>query len=378
MKEIKAEIHYISGDDAVVLGAADAGCRFFAGYPITPSTEVAEGFSREMPKISGHYIQMEDEIGSIAAVIGASWGGLKSMTATSGPGFSLMQEHIGYAVITETPCVIVNVQRAGPSTGLPTMPAQGDVMQARWGSHGHYEIIALSPNSPQECYELTARSFNLAEKYRTPVVLLMDECVGHMYEKVIRPEKEKLELYQRKLPVRGKPYLPYKPDSDLIPPMALPGEGFRFHITGLTHDEMGYPAMTADAQDKLVRRLCGKIRKDAEKLAYYEEYLMDDAGVCVVSFGASSRSSIEAVNIARNKGIKAGLLRLITIWPFPEKILKKIAERINVFVVAEMNFGQIKLEVERVTYKRVILAEKLGGEVHSPEDIVKRIMEAVR
>lgn len=372
----KGKIHFISGDDAVVLGAIDAGCRFFGGYPITPSTEIAEGFSRRMPLIDGHYIQMEDEIGSIGALIGASWGGLKSMTATSGPGFSLMQEHIGMAVMTETPCVIVNVQRGGPSTGLPTMPAQGDVMQARWGSHGHYEIIALCPNSPQESYELIIRAFNLAEKYRTPVILLMDECIGHMFEKVETADKAKLKIYNRKRPEKGKPYLPYKADSDLVPPMALPGQGFYFHITALTHNEIGYPAMTADAQEKLVRRLCMKIRKDADKLADCEEYLMEDAEICVVSYGASSRSSIEAVNIARKNGIKAGLLRLKTIWPFPETIIRKVAERVKSFVVAEMNLGQIKLEVERVARKNVVLAEKLGGAVHTPDDIVKKIMEA--
>lgn len=373
--------HFMAGNAAAAEGALAAGCLFYAGYPITPSTELAERMSRRLPQIGGAFIQMEDEIGSMAAIIGGSWAGKKSMTATSGPGISLMQENIGLAAITEAPCVIVNVQRGGPSTGLPTLVGQQDVMQARWGSHGDYEIIAVSPNSVQECFDLTLEAFNYAEKYRTPVIVLMDECVSHMWEKVVVPEKEQLNIFDRKRPAGPKEgHKPYQTDGDLIPPMAAAGEGYKIHITGLTHDEKGYPVINAAAQEKLVRRLCDKIRLNAEEIIRTEDYLLDDAEVVVVAFGSVSRSAKRAVRIAREKGIKAGLMRLVTIWPFCEKKIEQLSERVKAIVVAEINYGQIYYEVDRCTHGRtkVKLCSKLGGELHRPDEILKDIEEVVK
>lgn len=369
-------IRYFSGNIAFVEGAIKAGCRFYAGYPITPSTEIAESFARRMPQIGGVFIQMEDEIGSIGAVLGASWAGVKSMTATSGPGFSLMMEHIGLAVMLETPCVIVDVQRGGPSTGLPTLPAQSDVMQAKWGSHGCYEIIALSPNSPNEAYSHAIKAFNLSEQYRVPVIVLMDECVGHMYEKVRIPKDEEITTINRKIPLDEEHYLPYKPDEDLIPPMAVAGMGFHFHVTGLTHDERGYPVATREAQNKYVLRLSDKIRKNTEKISEVEQFYMDDAEVVVVSFGITSRPALRAVRMAREEGMKVGLIRLVTIWPFPDKTIREIARKVKGFVVAEMNYGQIFYEVERCSSgKQTILAANLGGEAHTFEEILDKIRQ---
>jgi len=370
-------VSFLSGNMALVEGAVKAGCRFFAGYPITPSTEIAESFARRMPQIGGVFIQMEDEIGSIGAVLGAAWAGVKSMTATSGPGFSLMMEHIGLAVMLETPCVIVDVQRGGPSTGLPTLPAQSDVMQARWGSHGTYEIIAVSPNSPNEAYTLAIKAFNLSEQYRVPVIILMDECVGHMYEKVKIPTEDQITILNRKTPHDCENYLPYEPDDDLVPPMATAGEGFHFHVTGLTHDERGYPVATREAQNKYVLRLSDKIRKNEEKIQEVEQFLTEDAEIVVVSFGITSRPAIRAVRIARQEGMKVGLIRLVTIWPFPEKIIRDIARKAKGFVVAEMNYGQIFYEVERcASGKPVILSPNLGGEAHTSEEILDKIRQA--
>lgn len=368
--------NYYNGNIALVEGAIKAGCRFFGGYPITPSTEIAETFARRMPQIGGVFIQMEDEIGSIAAVLGASWAGVKSMTATSGPGFSLMMEHIGLGVMLETPCVIVDVQRGGPSTGLPTLPAQGDVMQAKWGSHGSYEIIAISPNSPNEAFTHAIKAFNLSEEYRVPVIILMDECVAHMYEKVKAPTDDRIKIVERKMAVDKENYFPFKPDEDLVPPMAIAGQGFRFHVTGLTHDEKGYPSASREAQNKYVRRLNDKIRINAWKIWELDEFCMDDAEVAVISFGATARSSLRAVKKAREEGIKAGLVRLITIWPFPEKPIRDYAAKVKGFVVAEMNYGQISLEIERCSSgKPVILSGNLGGEAHTADEILDKIRE---
>ncbi len=374
--------HFMAGNIAAAEGALAAGCMFYGGYPITPSTELAERMSRRLPQIGGVFIQMEDEIGSMAAVLGASWAGKKSMTATSGPGFSLMQENIGLGVITETPCVIVNVQRGGPSTGLPTLVGQQDVMQARWGSHGDYEIIAISPNSVQECFDLTLEAFNLAEEYRTPTIVLMDECVSHMWEKVVIPPKDKLVIKNRKRP-KDPPgeYLPYKVvDDTLVPPMVSAGEGYRIHITGLTHNEKGYPVINAETQEKLVRRLCDKIRKNAKKICRWEEVMLDDAEIVVVAFGSVSRSAKRAIKDARSKGIKAGLLRLITIWPFPEWKIDELSKKIKSFVVAEINYGQIKYEVERCAKGRadVYFCGKVGGEMHTPAEILEAIEEVAK
>ncbi|MEO0261421.1 MAG: 2-oxoacid:acceptor oxidoreductase subunit alpha [candidate division WOR-3 bacterium] len=368
--------HYMLGDHACAEGAIAAGCRFFAGYPITPSTEIAEWISRRLPLFGGIYIQMEDEIASITALIGASCGGVKSMTATSGPGYSLMVEGIGLAVMLEVPCVIVNVQRGAPSTGLPTLVGQGDVMQARWGSHGDYEIIALAPNSCQEMFDLTIKAFNLSEKYRVPVTILSDEAVGHLREKVVIPPEEKIEIIDRKKPnVPPEEYWPYIPDEDLVPPMAIAGEGYFVHMTGLTHDERGYPDITGEAHERLVRRLIDKIQKNRKDIIEYEEVMLDDAEIVVVSFGITARAALKAVREARKKGIKAGLFRLITIWPFPEERIAEISKKIEKFVVAEINQGQVRREVERarVNSVPVIGVHKLGGELITPDEILEGI-----
>jgi 2-oxoglutarate ferredoxin oxidoreductase subunit alpha len=368
--------HFMNGDVACAEGAIAAGCRFFAGYPITPATEIAEHLSQRMPEIGGIYIQMEDEIGSMAAVIGASYTGLKAMTATSGPGFSLMQENIGLAVMTEAPCVIVDVMRGGPSTGQPTLPGQQDVMQAKWGSHGDYEIIALAPSSVQEMFDLTVEAFNLSETYRVPTILLADEIVAHMWEKVVIQPAEKMKIVNRKKPnVPPEKYMPFMPDDDLVPPMACFGDGFSFHATGLTHDEHGYPqTQSSEVQQRLVKRLCDKIRKNADKIIRVEEVMLEDADVVVVAYGIVARAVLSAVRKAREEGIKAGLLRLITLWPFPEKNVAKIAKQAKAIVVAEMNCGQLVREVERSAKETpVVFLSKLGEDPHTPMEILEAI-----
>lgn len=368
--------HYMLGDHACAEGAIAAGCRFFAGYPITPSTEIAEWISIRLPLFGGIYIQMEDEIASITALVGASCGGVKSMTATSGPGYSLMVEGIGLAVMLEVPCVIVNVQRGAPSTGLPTLVGQGDVMQARWGSHGDYEIIALAPNSCQEMFDLTIKAFNLSEKYRVPVTILADEAVGHLREKVVIPPEEEIEIINREKPnVPPEEYWPYVPNENLVPPMAIAGDGYFVHMTGLTHDERGYPDITGEAHERLVRRLIDKIQKNKKDIIEYEEIMLDDAEIVVVSFGITARAALKAVREARKKGIKAGLFRLITIWPFPEERLAEISKKVEKFVVAEINQGQVRREVERARLNGVpvIGVHKLGGELITPDEILEGI-----
>ena len=372
--------HYLDGDKACAEGAIAAGCRFVAGYPITPSTEVAERIAERFPFIGGFFIQMEDEMASMAAILGASWSGKKSMTVTSGPGFSLMMENLGLGVMLETPCVLVNVQRGGPSTGLPTLPGQADIMQARWGSHGDYELIALCPNSPQECFDLTITSFNLSERYRVPVLLMMDECVGHMTEKVIIPPAEDIDLIPRRYTTK-KPgeYLPYEYGADMIPEMVQAGNGYFFHITGLTHDERGYPDMSWQTQEKCVHRLVNKIRTNTEEIAILEEDDIKDADIIVISYGITSRVALRGIQIAQENGIKKiGRLRLLTVWPFPEKRIRELAKNIKAFVVPEMNYGQIVYEVERCAggQCKTILVPHGGGTVHNPEDIYKAIQEA--
>jgi len=376
--DVRCGEFFMNGDTACAEGAISAGCRFFAGYPITPATEVAERMSERLPQIGGVFIQMEDEIASMNAVLGASWAGIKAMTATSGPGFSLMMENIGLGVMLETPCVVANVQRAGPSTGLPTLVAQGDMMQARWGSHGHYEIIALVPDSPQEMFDLTVSAFNLSEQYRVPVLLMADEAVGHMSEKVVIPEISSKELVNRPRPkVAPEKYLPYDSRKGLVPPMAVAGEGYRFHVTGLTHDDRGYPTMTAEAQDKLVRRLVDKIRLNIKDITKYEEVKVDDAEVVVVSYGISARIARYAVQKAREEGIKAGLLRLITVWPFADDRIRELATAVKAFIVPEINYGQMVREVERCVAgkAKVRLIPHMGGGVHLPETILEAIRE---
>jgi 2-oxoglutarate ferredoxin oxidoreductase subunit alpha len=369
---------FMQGDVACAEGAISAGCRFFGGYPITPASEIAERMAERLPLLGGVFVQFEDEIASMAAILGASWAGIKSMTATSGPGISLMNENIGLGMMMETPCVIVNVQRGSPSTGLPTSWGQSDMMQAKWGSHGDYGSIALSPKSPQEFFNLTILAFNYAEKYRLPVIILSDAVVGHMTEKVIIPPVEELELVERKYTSK-KPdeYLPYEVSEDLIPEFAKAGDGYRFHTTGLTHDERGYPVMTEECQKKCVPRLVEKIKKHVNEIIKYEEKDTDGADVIVVSYGITARTVIPAIEKARNKGIKVGYLRLITIWPFPEEKIRELSRKVKGFVVPEINLGQMVLEVERCAsrYAEVKSVTHPGGGMHKFDEIYNAIVE---
>jgi 2-oxoglutarate ferredoxin oxidoreductase subunit alpha len=374
---------FIDGDTACAEGAICAGCRFFGGYPITPATEVAERMARRLPQVGGVYIQMEDEIASMNAVLGAAWAGARAMTATSGPGFSLMMENLGLGIMTETPCVLVNVQRGGPSTGMPTLVGQGDMMQARWGSHGHYEIIALSPSSPQELFDLTIRAFNLAEKYRTPVLVMTDETVGHMTERVIIPPPKEIARYPRRKPQSppSDDYLTYRPDPDGVPPMACAGEGYRVHVTGLTHDEKGYPdTVSVEAQQRLVERLIRKIQDNRDDIIELQEDQVEEAEVVIVAYGISARTAARPVRIAREMGLKVGLLRLITVWPFAEDRIRELAPQVKAFVVPEINMGQIALEVERCAggQAQTFLVPHAGGGLHQPQDILDAIRRAAQ
>jgi 2-oxoglutarate ferredoxin oxidoreductase subunit alpha len=324
---------------------------------------------------------MEDELASMAAVVGAAWTGTKCMTVTSGPGFSLMMENIGLGAMMETPCVVVNVQRGGPSTGLPTMTGQADMMQARWGSHGDYELIALSPQSPQEAFDLTIEAFNLAERFRVPVMFMMDECVGHMTEKVIIPDPDKIDIVPRKLTAEPPAsFTPYHVNGKFIPEFARAGDGYRFHTTGLTHDERGYPDMSAACQEVCVRRLVDKIRNHADEICHIEEEDTDGADVVVVTYGITARVARMGIDLARKKGIKVGVIRLIVVWPFPEKRIRELAGKVKAFVVPEINYGQIVLEVERCAAGKAaaILVPHGGGSVHNPEDIRDAIVGAVK
>ena len=376
---MKTEKFFILGNEACARGAIEAGCRFFAGYPITPSTEIAEDMAIFLPQEGGSFIQMEDEISALGAVIGAVWGGLKAMTATSGPGFSLMQEHIGYAAMTETPLVIVNMQRGSPSTGQPTMASQSDMMQARWGSHGDYEIIALSPSSVQECFDYTVEAFNLAEKYRVPVLIMSDEIVGHMREKITIPEK--VEIRPRKMPIEDvKTFLPFKAPPNGTSPMPAFGDGYKMHITGLTHDERGYPdASNPKTHSKLVNRLCNKIRKNTNEIARIKTEFTEEAEIIILSYGAPARSAITAVKKARNQGISAGFIKLETVWPFPEEMIRNAANDVHKIIVVEMNLGQICYEVQRIfPDKKVELFPKIGGEMHHPLEILNKIQSSLK
>ena len=366
----------IQGNEACVEGALAAGMKFFAGYPITPSTEIAEISAQKLPQIGGKFIQMEDEIASMAAIIGGSLTGLKSMTATSGPGFSLMQENLGYACIAEIPCVVVNVQRGGPSTGLPTSPAQGEVMQAKWGTHGDHPVIALTPNSVQETYEYAIKAFNLAEKYRTPVIMLMDETVGHMREKLTFKDASEIEIINRKKPTcKPEEYVAYKPEADMIPPMASFGEGYRYHVTGLTHDETGFPTNNNKLSGELITRLVDKVDNNIDDFSYFEEYYMEDAEIVIVAFGGVSRSAKSAIDEMRASGLKVGMFRPITIWPMLEKQIDKVAEQAKEIYVAEMNLGQYFYEVDRIAGKKchVNKITKVTGELITPNEIIDAI-----
>jgi len=380
-KNVLTGSHYLDGNYACAEGAIAAGCKFFGGYPITPSTEIAERVSQRFPLLGGVFIQMEDELASMASILGSSWGGVKSMSCTSGPGFSLMMENFGLGIMLETPCVLVNVQRGGPSTGLPTLPGQADMMQARWGSHGDYEVIALAPDSPQESFELVIHAFNLSEKYRMPVLVMTDECVGHMTEKVVIPPAEEIELLERKYTDK-KPgeALPFEPTSDGVSPMIPIGKGHKFHITGLTHDYRGYPVINAETQEKNVRRLIDKVNMHADEIIWLEEKDVEDAEVVIMAYGISSRVIQPAVAKARKEGIKIGQIKMVTVWPFPEKRVRELAGKVKSLIMVEMNYGQVFLEMDRCAAGkcRTYLVGHAGGTVHNAVDVYNTIKEAVK
>jgi 2-oxoglutarate ferredoxin oxidoreductase subunit alpha len=375
-KKAKQEL-LLQGNEAIVEGALRAGCRFFAGYPITPATEISELLSVRLPKVDGTFIQMEDEIASLGAVIGASLAGAKAMTATSGPGFSLMQENLGFAIIAEVPCVVVNAMRGGPSTGLPTAPSQGDVMQARWGTHGDHPIIVLCPSTVRECFDLTIRAFNFSEKYRNPVVLLLDEIVAHMREKIVLEEAD-IPLFNRVQPtVPPEWYIPYEDTPRGIPAMANFGEGYRYHVTGLVHDVRGFPTSRPDEIDPFIRRLFRKISQNFGEIQIGEFFHTEDAEVCLIAYGCVARSARRAVLEARERGQKVGLLKLITLWPFMRTAVEKVLETNKTIIVPEMNLGQLSREVKRVNNGRakVFTLNRVDGEMITPQDILARIKE---
>ena len=368
----------LQGNEACAEGALAAGCRFFAGYPITPASEIAEYLSRRLPEMDGTFIQMEEEIASLGAVIGASLAGVKSMTATSGPGFSLMQENLGFACIAEVPSVVVDVMRGGPSTGLPTNPSQGDVMQARWGTHGDHPIIALCPSSVFECFSLTVKAFNFSERYRTPVILLVDEVVAHMREKVVLPDPGGVEVIDRVKPsVPPEWYLPYEDTSFGVPPMGIFGEGYRYHVTGLVHDIRGFPTLRQDEIEPFLLRLFRKISTHFDDLQLVESFFTEDADLVIVAYGSVARSAHRAMVEARAQGIKVGLLKLITLWPFPRSFVEPLTRANKVLLVPEMNMGQISREVKRVNQgmARVNTLNKIDGTLITPKEILEKIRE---
>jgi 2-oxoglutarate ferredoxin oxidoreductase subunit alpha len=368
----------LQGNEACAAGAIAAGCRFFAGYPITPASEIAERLSVRLPQVDGTFIQMEDEIASMGAIIGASLAGAKSMTATSGPGFSLMQENLGYACIAEVPCVVVNVMRGGPSTGLPTNPAQGDVMQARWGTHGDHPIIVLSASSVLECFTLTVKAFNFSERYRTPVILLLDEVVAHMREKVVLPEPSEVEVIDRVKPsVPPEWYLPYEDTSFGVPSMGIFGEGYRYHVTGLTHDIRGFPTLRQDEIEPFLARLFRKIATHSDDIRLVEHFMTLDAEIVIIAYGCVARSARRAVLEARTQGMKVGMLKLITLWPFPRSFVQLLVKAGKTLFVPEMNMGQISREVKRVNegMAQVLTLNKIDGTIISPKEILAKIKE---
>jgi 2-oxoglutarate ferredoxin oxidoreductase subunit alpha len=368
LSRLSGTTRFVLGDEAAAYGALFAGCRFFGGYPITPASEVGEAMSRELPKVDGYCVQFEDEIGSIAAVIGAARAGAKAMTATSGPGFSLMQENIGYAIMTETPCIIVDVQRSGPSTGQATKPAQGDILQARWGTHGDHEMIALAPNSVQECFDLIIECFNFSERYRHPVVFLMDGEIGHLREKLAFPLLEDLNLFPR-----GG----FDPADEpgLIGPLHEFGEGQFIHVTGSTHMEDGMrDVVSQNVHESLITRLCAKVDRNRKNIIRVEQRFMEDAQAVVVCFGAASRPALGAVLRAREQGLKVGYFRLITIWPFCGDSLASVGSRVEKVLVPEMNLGQLAREVERFVSVPVVRVSKIGGVTHSVQEIYRAIV----
>ncbi|MFB3897248.1 MAG: 2-oxoacid:acceptor oxidoreductase subunit alpha [bacterium] len=376
------QIKFLQGNEACAEAAVMAGVRFFAGYPITPSSEIAEYLAARLPQVGGKFIQMEDEIASMAATIGASLTGLKSMTATSGPGFSLKQELIGYASFCEIPCLIVNVQRGGPSTGLPTLPAQGDVMQARWGTHGDHPIIVLAPCSVKETFHLTIKAINFSEQYRVPAILLSDEVVAHTREIIEIPEQSELEIINRPTaPTELETYYPFQADPKTeVPPFAHFGSGHRYNITGLTHTEAGFPTATPEKTQTLLTRLHHKLDIAKTDITLINQYEMNDAEYAVVTFGSTTRSSLSAVRQARALGIRIGLIQLITIWPFPEEIICETAKKVKQIIVPEMNLGQLVLEIERATHGKcsVTSYQQANGELFTPLQILEQIKKVAK
>lgn len=371
------KILLMQGNEACAEGAIYAGCRFFAGYPITPSSEIAEYMAMRLPQVGGIFIQMEDEIASMGAIIGASLAGVKSMTATSGPGFSLKQENLGYAYMTEIPCVVVNVMRGGPSTGMPTGPSQSDVMQARWGTHGDHPTIALTPSTVEEIFYETIRAFNLSEKYRTPVILLTDEIIGHMREKIELPDPSEVEIIDRVKPTcKPEEYLPFDSNYD-VPPLAAFGEGYRFHVTGLNHNDKGFPTNVNRIIQEQEERMVNKIKKNAADIIKFETYMIDDAEGVIFAFGSSARSARAAVNEARKMGIKVGLFKPLTIWPFPDDAIYDVACSVKFIIVPELNLGQIIYEVERASKGKteVVGVNRVDPEPITPQQILDKILE---
>ncbi|WP_282012890.1 2-oxoacid:acceptor oxidoreductase subunit alpha [Pyramidobacter piscolens] len=377
-----AEIKFWQGNEAVAFGALAAGCKFYAGYPITPSTEVMETMAVELPKVGGVFQQMEDELGACGCAIGASIAGVKSMTASSGPGFTLKQENLGLAYEAEIPLVVVDVMRGGPSTGLPTQGAQQDVMQARWGTHGDHGTIALAPASVEECYTLTVEAFNLAERFRQPVLIMSDAEIGHMREKFVVPDPESLRVVDRKRPsVDAEHFVPYQADpEDDVPPMAGFGDGYRWHVTGLTHNDWGFPTTDPGDIDKKMRRLMRKIERFRDDIVKFDTVEAEDAEILVVSYGSVSRSSIRAVRDARAQGVKVGHFRPITLWPFADKELERLARRVKTIIVPELNCGQMVLEVERAVHgkARVVPLNRVDGELFQPTEIFNKIVEEAK
>lgn len=368
----------LQGNEAIVEGALAAGCTFFAGYPITPATEISEVMSSRLPAVGGTFIQMEDEIASMGAIIGASLAGAKSMTATSGPGFSLMQENLGFACIAEVPCVIVDVMRGGPSTGLPTSVSQGDVLQARWGTHGDHPIIALAVSTTRDCFDITVRAFNLSEKYRTPVIILADEVVAHTREKISIPHAEEIEVFNRIRPTMPPDwYIPYEDNSRGVPPMGIFGDGYRYHVTGLVHDVRGFPTQRPDEITPFLNRLYRKINQNFFDILMVNEVMAEDADLLVIAYGSVARSAKRAVLEARKRGIKAGLLQLITIWPFPRQIVEPYLRRVKAVLVPELNMGQISREVKRINQgaTRVETLNRIDGNLIVPEEILKSLLK---
>lgn len=377
-KETAGRQLLLQGNEAIVEGALAAGCRFFAGYPITPATEISEIMAYRLPAVDGTFIQMEDEIASMGAIIGASLAGTKAMTATSGPGFSLMQENLGFACVAEVPCVVVDVMRGGPSTGLPTNVSQGDVMQARWGTHGDHPIIVLAVSTTRDCFDITVKAFNLSEKYRTPVIILADEVVAHTREKISLPHAEEIEIVERIRPsMPPEWYVPYEDNSRGVPAMGIFGDGYRYHVTGLVHDVRGFPTQRPDEIVPFMNRLFRKINQHFFDIQFVDTESVEDAEILVVAYGSVARSARRAVRDARLRGIKAGLLQLITLWPFPRRVIEPLLKQVRVVLVPELNFGQVSREIKRINQgiTRIETHNRIDGSLITPDELLTRLLK---